>query len=258
MSPSRSSTTRMRCSRSSARTRQRRQSPAAACASRSWATSGGSSSSQTSCEWLCARLAPAAAPSLTSAWTYGKPGLARGGRACLPGLGDELELAAAEVGDRADVPGRVDDDLLPADGRPAGEEALRAVAVARPGPERRELVRDDADAPAGGVRRPPGRAERERLGRRRGLPPLAERAAGRVVLLVVGEPALRARAARSRRRDHDPPARDRIVAELRGRVTLRQPVSPVPLPRKGPSRSIGSGRISVDERSELISSIVCR
>jgi len=37
------------------------------CAARSCATSGGSSSSQKSCEWLCARLAPAARPSLTSA-----------------------------------------------------------------------------------------------------------------------------------------------------------------------------------------------
>ena len=36
-------------------------------------TAGGGSRSQTSCEWLCGRLAPASRPSLSTTWTYANP-----------------------------------------------------------------------------------------------------------------------------------------------------------------------------------------
>ena len=80
--------------------------------SRSCATSGGSCSSQTSWEWVCGRLAPAPASLVHEGVDVREARLARGRRAGLPGLGDELELPAVEVGERADVPRRVDDDLL--------------------------------------------------------------------------------------------------------------------------------------------------
>ena len=58
--------------------------------------------------------------------------LARCGRAVLPRVGDLLELAAGEVGERAHVSRRVDDDLLPPARGPPGEEA----GLGRPRPTR--------------------------------------------------------------------------------------------------------------------------
>ena len=259
MRPSRSSTTRIRCSRSSARTRQSRQPPAAALR---FALLGDERRLLLEPDELrvAVREARAGGRALVDERVdvgEARPRARRLARACqASATSSSWRLPRSAI--VRTCRGEWIDDLLAADRRPAGEEALGAVAVPRPGAEGRELVRDDPDAPARRVRRPPGRAERERLGRGRGLPPLAERAAGRVVLLVDAEPALRARPPRPRRRDDHPAAGHRVVAELGRRVALGQPVSPVPLFRKGASRSIGSGRISVDERSELISSIVCR
>ena len=185
-------------------------------------------------------------------------GLAGCRRTGLPGLGDEPELAAREIGERAHVAGRMDDYLLAPHRGAAGEEPLGTVADPRPWPEGGKLVRDDAHAPAGRVRRPAWRPDEVRLGWSRRLPALVEGAAGRVVVLRPFACARRPGPPGPGRRNDDPAPREWVAAELRRRVALGQPVSPVPLPRKGASRSIGSGRISVDERSELISSIVCR
>jgi hypothetical protein len=53
----------------------------------------------------------------------GEPLLPRGRRACLPCLGDVLELAEREVGEGAHMPGGVNDDLMATAGRSAREEA---------------------------------------------------------------------------------------------------------------------------------------
>jgi hypothetical protein len=116
-------------------------------------------------------------------------------------------------------------------------------------------VRDDADLPAGGVRLAPF-WEREGLGRRPIFATFVEgtaleffrglwfglwlRSAG-----PVGSPG----------GDDDLAAGERVDAE----VDCQPPSPPPPARwRSGPISSIGSGRISVDVRSELISSIVCR
>ena len=54
-------------------------------------------------------------------------------------------------------------------------------------------------------------------------------------------------------RDHDPATRQRVFADLGQLPESRRSRS-----SRGLTRSIGSGRISVEERSELISSIVWR
>src|SRR5919109_5378128 len=113
----------------------------------------------------------------------GKTLLAGGGGPGLPRFGDELELAEREVGERAYVARGVHDDFLTPAGSAPGEQP-RLIACVRPWPERRELVRNDANAPAGCVGRAPRRAEREALRRRRALAPFAERAAGDVVGLL--------------------------------------------------------------------------
>jgi hypothetical protein len=77
-----------------------------------------------------------------------------GGGALLPGLGDESDLFVAEVGERPDVLGGMDDDLLPLEGRVE--------------------VRDDADFP--------GVAEPKRLGGRAILAAAAEGAALELLL----------------------------------------------------------------------------
>jgi hypothetical protein len=130
--------------------------------------------------------------------------------------------------------GRVDDDFLPFEG---GVQ-----------------VRDDAHLPAGRVRLPPI-GQRKRLRRRAIFPPLAERAG----LELCGRRLLEAgpRSAgplASSGRDDDLTAGERVDAE----VDCQAPSWPRARATSGPISSIGSGRISVDVRSELISSIVCR
>jgi hypothetical protein len=121
--------------------------------------------------------------------------------------------------------GRVDDDLLPL--------------------ERGVEVRHDADSP--------GVADPKRLRRRSIFPAGAKRAALELVLrcgLDLGQPRTRASAAP--RRDQNAAPGERILADA------CQVRSPLPASINGLKSSIGIGRMSVDERSELISSIVWR
>jgi hypothetical protein len=119
---------------------------------------------------------------------------------------------------------RVDDDLLPLEGRVE--------------------VRHDADLP--------GVAEPQRLRRR---PVLTAAAEGTALELVRGRrPDLRQPGARPLAppgRDQDAPPGERILADLGQGLELPSPVS-----KNGRKSSIGSGRMIVEERSELISSIV--
>ena len=116
---------------------------------------GGSSSSQTSCECECGRVAPAARPSLTSAWRYplGSPAAAPATRSATSATSSSSSSA--------------------------NERTCRGAWTttscrANAGIE----VRDDAHAPAGPSARL-ARRQRERLGRRRSLASLAERALAR-------------------------------------------------------------------------------
>jgi hypothetical protein len=96
-------------------------------------------------------------------------------------------------------------------------------------------------------------AEPERLRRRSVLAPATEGAALELFVrdrLELREPG--AWPAPSAGRDQDAPPGERILADRGQRL-----VSPSPR-TNGPNNSIGNGRINVDVRSELISSIVCR
>ena len=148
------------------------------------------------------------------------------------------ELVVVQLGEGANVAGAVDDHLLVL--------------------ERRVEVGHDADKPAGRVGLPPRGRDREHLGRRAVLASLAERAA---LELFWRRRRLRVDVLRpgplcALRRDDDDPAGDRIAPEVRRRQLGDPP--PPPMFRNGLKSSIGSGRMIVDERSELISSIVCR
>jgi hypothetical protein len=133
------------------------------------------------------------------------------------------------------VPRGVNDDLLPFEG---GVQ-----------------VWHHAHLPAGSVRLAP-RGKREGLGRR---PVLAAFVEGTALQLLGGfRIGLWLRGAGpvgSSGRDDDLAAGERVGAEVDSQV-------PSPPPRaawtRGPINSIGSGRMSVEVRSELISSIVCR
>jgi hypothetical protein len=121
--------------------------------------------------------------------------------------------------------------------------------------ERRIEVRDDADLPAGSVRLAALR-QRERLGRRSLLASLTERARLELLARRLAQGGPRSAgpggAARS---DDDLASGKGIDAE----VDCQTPARSRPLAAtSGPMSSIGSGRINVDVRSELISSIVCR
>jgi hypothetical protein len=154
----------------------------------------------------------------------GEPFGSRRVDAVLPGFRDRCDLALAEIGEGADVVGRVDDDFL----------AL----------ERRVEVRYDPN--------PPGVADPERLGRGAVLAACAEG----TVLELLGRCLLRRRQPGTRppgaaRCEDDSPTRQRVFADLRQLGGLLRPAS-----RNGLKSSIGSGRMIVEERSELISSIV--
>jgi hypothetical protein len=130
--------------------------------------------------------------------------------------------------------GRVDDDVLPFEG---GIE-----------------VRDDTYPPPGRVGLPPI-GQRKRLGWRAIFSPLAERAR----LELCGRRLLEAGPGSagplgSSGGDDDLAAGERIDAQ----VDCQAPSWPRAAATRGPISSIGSGRISVEVRSELISSIVCR
>jgi len=82
-------------------------------------------------------------------------GLARCSRPLAPGKRDAGDLVVAQVGERADMPRRRDDDLVLL--------------------EDRVEIRDDANRPARRVGIAAARADREGLGRRSLFPPFAER-----------------------------------------------------------------------------------
>src|SRR5215210_754840 len=148
--------------------------------------------------------------------------------AAVPGVRDEYDLGVVEFRERTHVLGRMDDNLLPLEGR--------------------VQVRDDANAP---------RVVSESQHFRR-CPVLAPAAEGAALELLVrrwldfGKPRAGAVAAAGRK--DDPATRQRVFADVGqlGGLVLR------PASRNGLNSSIGSGRMIVDERSELISSIVCR
>jgi hypothetical protein len=151
--------------------------------------------------------------------------------ACPPGLGDEAELRRAEVGDRADVLRRVDDDLLAIEGR--------------------EFVRDDPNGPAGCVGRP-ALGQCEDLGRGLILVSLAERARFALLrsLFVEPRPGGSGPAGPSRR-DGDEASRERVLPQIGQEPEFVRS-------RKGFSRSSGAGKTIVVEAEEPSSSKVCR
>jgi hypothetical protein len=152
----------------------------------------------------------------------------------LPRARDQRELGLGDVGQRDDVPWRVDDHLL----------AL----------ERRVEVRNDSDLPAGRVG-VSARRQRERLGRRPAFTALVEGTALSLLRCVFVERRRGgAGPVSAARRDDDLAAGKRIDAE----VDCQAPSWPRAAATRGPISSIGSGRISVEVRSELISSIVCK
>ena len=116
-------------------------------------------------------------------------------------------------------------------------------------------IGDDADLPARRVRLA-ARRQRERLGGRSVFAAVVEGAALELLgRLLVQLGAQGAGTAGPPGRDDDLSAGERVDAE----VDAQLPSLPPPAARtSGPISSIGKGRISVDVRSELISSIVCR
>jgi hypothetical protein len=135
-------------------------------------------------------------------------------------------VGVVEVGERADVLARVDDDFLPV--------------------ERRIEIRDDPDLP--------GLPEPERLRGRPIFPAAAEGTALELLVrcrLELREPG--AGAVPASGREDDPPAAERIDAEV-GQLRPESPLDSMTA-RKS---SIGSGRTRVELRSEVISSMVCR
>jgi len=149
----------------------------------------------------------------------------------------------------------VDDHLLPPACGAAGEEP-GSVPLVRPRAEGGELVRHHSHPPARSICRPARRPDRKGLRRRRRLPARAEGAAGNVVVELADMRPRRARAAGSRGGDHDPAAGDRVAAKLWRRLGVQRD-SGGSLANTRRSSS-GSGRMSVEVRSEDISSTVCR
>ncbi|MGH3051729.1 MAG: hypothetical protein ACRDM8_02075 [Gaiellaceae bacterium] len=112
-----------------------------------------------------------------------------------------------------------------------------------------EEVRDDADLPAGGVRIAWLLGDRERLRRCALFAALAEGAGVELLLSRRLEGGtLCARPLGPLGSDDDESARERVAAKAAG-----QPPS---LPMSGRKSSSGKGRMMVEERSELISSMV--
>jgi hypothetical protein len=120
----------------------------------------------------------------------------RGRYPLLPGDADWRDFVLREVGERAHVLRRVDDDLLAVEGRVE--------------------IWNDADQPARGVGLPIRRRDRKDLGRGAILPALAERAPLELLSgLALELPSLGARALRARRRDDDSSSRDRVAPSFR-------------------------------------------
>src|ERR671923_2132744 len=148
------------------------------------------------------------------------------GHSLQPGFGDELDLSIVQVREGAEVVGSVDHDLLALEGRVE--------------------VGHHPDAPRV--------ADSQRLGRCPVLPPGTERAPLQLLLgrgFDLRQPG--AGPVASRRREDDTAARQQVEPNL-GQVRG----SPRAASISGRKSSIGSGKMIVDDRSELISSIVWR
>src|ERR671922_1036834 len=148
------------------------------------------------------------------------------GHSLQPGFGDELDLSIVQVREGAEVVGSVDHDLLALEGRVE--------------------VGHHPDAPRV--------ADSQRLGRCPVLPPGTERAPLQLLLgrgFDLRQPG--AGPVASRRREDDTAARQQVEPNV-GQV----PGPPRAASIRGRKSSIGSGRMIVDDRSELISSIVWR
>src|SRR5919204_3393097 len=148
------------------------------------------------------------------------------GHSLEPGFGDELDLSIVQVHEGAEVVGSVDHDFLALEGRVE--------------------VGHHPDAPRV--------ADSQRLGRCPVLPPGTERAPLQLLLgrgFDLRQP--RAGPVASRRREDDTAARQQVEPNV-GQV----PGPPRAASIRGRKSSIGSGRVIVDDRSELISSIVWR
>jgi hypothetical protein len=167
----------------------------------------------------------------------GKSRFARRARPLAPGGCDAVDLVLAQLRERVDVARCRNDDLVML--------------------EDRIEVRDNANRPA---RRVPGaatRPDREDLRRRPVLPAFAERAGDELFLgreVEIG-PRVRSRPLRTARRDDDPLAGDRVLAELR--LQLEAP-PPFFFSMKGLRRSIGAGKTIVVDCEEPSSSRVCK
>lgn len=139
---------------------------------------------------------PGLSPLVEEDLDVGKAVGPRGRCPLLPGDADRRDFVLRNVGERAQVPRRVDDDLLTVEGRVE--------------------IRDDADLPARGVGLPIRRRDSEYLRRGAILSALAERAPLEFLSgLLLEPPSLGAWALRPRRRDDDGPPRDRVLPDLR-------------------------------------------
>ena len=157
-----------------------------------------------------------------------------------PGSRDPGDFVVVQLGERADVPRRRDDDLVVL--------------------EDRVEIRDDADCPARRVGSAAARTDREGLGRSPFLPPSAERAGDQLFLgrQVEVRACARARPLSPARCDDDPPAGDRVLAKLSAGRQLEAPPPFFFFSRNGLSRSIGAGKTIVVDCEEPSSSSVCR
>jgi hypothetical protein len=150
-------------------------------------------------------------------------------RTVAPGLRDTAELVFVQFGEAPCVPRNVHDDLLALE---SGEE-----------------IWDHAHLPAGGVRIAWLLGDREGLRRRTLFAPGAE-GAGLELLLSrwLEGGTLGSRAPGALGSDDDESTRERVAAKVAAQRSFP--------PMKGRKSSIGTGRMIVEDRSELISSMV--
>jgi hypothetical protein len=155
------------------------------------------------------------------------------GHARMPSFGDEGDLLIVEVGERADVARRVDDDLLALEGWIE--------------------VGDDPYAPARRVRLAPLGRQCKDLGWRAVLASLAEGAGLELFRsLRLDLAGRRARPAGPRRSEGDKASRERVDPQLRAQDVAGE------RSRNGFSRSSGAGKTIVVDCEAPSSSRVCR
>ena len=186
------------------------------------------------------------------------------GRTRLPGFRHPHDLVGLELCERADVPRRRDDDFLVSacwaglekPDVPWGPSEVRG--------ERGKLVRNDPDEPAGRVgARSGGPSANVSGGVRSSCPSQKGQFAMSTPAVAPGD----VRGAPGRRErsgamtTHRPESGSRRSSRPSGSFSRRPSPSCAPghpSRSRGRTRSSGSGRMIIDERSELISSIVCR